>query len=232
MGLHRVDLPLDDLADVDRRAKPVSRPALRLHREGLHVVGELFVDLADAVDEVRGRDEAIAPTHVPVRAKCRLVSLDARELDRLERALAGGDVVGMAVAAVGTPRDDHVRPDPPQPADDVPHHFVPTDTGEGSVGVCEAGGRREPHAASRFGELGRAHRPEALAGHDGTLGIAHPALVALGEAEAVHADALVGVLDQRATDAERLVVGMREDRPQNERIFHRCGTLPRLAFRA
>src|SRR5439155_17221018 len=219
--LHRVDLALHDGPDVDRRAETVARPALRLHRERLHVLGELRVDAADPVDEVGRGDEAIAPADLPARAQRGLGPRRPSQLHRPQGALAGRDVVGVAVAAVGSPGDDDVWADPPQPADDVAQHRLLADTGQGPIGVLKTGDRLKTHPAAGLGELLRAFGAEPLSRDDRVLGVAHPALIALRQAETVDADALVGVLDERPTDAEGLVVRVREDRAKNERIFHK-----------
>src|SRR2546421_4275969 len=123
----------------------------------------------------------------------------------------------MAVSAVGTPRDDDVRPHPAKPAHDVADHPLLFDTGEPTVGVLEARDARDAHAPSGLSQLERACRADVLARDDRRAFSAWPALLAFGETQAVHAHALARVLDERAASAERLIIGMREDRRENER---------------
>ena len=216
MRLHRVPLPVHERRHVDRRAEPISRPALRLHRERLHVLGELGHEPREVVDELGLRDEAVATLHVHVVAELGLVARDAGELDRAERALARRDVIGMSVAAVRSPGDDDIRPDLAQPADDVADDVLLFDAREIAVGVLEARDRDEAHPAPGLLELQRSRRADVLARDHGRALAAGPAFLSFGEAEAVHGDAFARVADERAARAERLVVGMREDRRERE----------------
>src|ERR1700704_6243336 len=103
MCIHCADLRIENLPDIDDRAESIARPALRLHGERLYVLGEPGHERRQSVDELRARDEAIAAERVPMRSELGLVPLHAGQLDRPEGALAGGDVIRMAVAAVGSP---------------------------------------------------------------------------------------------------------------------------------
>src|SRR5712692_2049334 len=218
MRFHGLAFLLLHRRDVDRGAEAVAGPPLRLHLERLHVLGEPRLEIRQAVDELRAGDEAIATLHVDVIAKLRLVARDARELDRTQRAQAGGDVVGMAVATVGTPGDHDIGPHASQPTHDVSDHVALIDTHDAAVGVLEAGDRRETHTPSGLRELQRACRANVLARDDRRALTAGPTLLAFGETETVDRDALGRVADERPARAERLVIGVREDR--RERPLH------------
>src|SRR6185503_3002415 len=211
MRIHRMHLRIQDGADVDHRAEAVARPALRLHRERLDVLRERGHERREPIDELGRRDEPVATLRVPVRTELGLVPLDAGQLDGLQRALAGSDVVRMAVAAVRSPDDHDLGPHQAEPADDVADDPLLVDIGQAAVGVSETRDTRQAHAASRFRELLRTRRSHELARNDLVVD-AGPALLALREAKAVDLDPVPRVPDQRAASSERLVVGMCEHR--------------------
>jgi hypothetical protein len=101
-----VDLCVKDIAHIDDRAETLPRPALGLHRQAFDVVSECGHERRQPIDELGRGDESITPFRVPVGSQLGLVALHAGQLDGLERALPGGDVIGMPVPAVRSP-DDH-----------------------------------------------------------------------------------------------------------------------------
>ncbi len=209
---------LGDTADVDHRAELLPGPPVRLHREGVHVRREVGRLLAQPVERLGRRDHLVAAPHVNVLAEVRLVARDSRELHGTQRERARGDVVGMSVAAVGTPGDDNVRPRRSQPSDDVADHVGRGRGRDTAIRIGEAGRRGEADAPAGFRKLGRARGSQRLARDRGRRIPVVPGLT-LGQRQAVTLDARVGVFDEGAADAERLVVRMREDRRESKRSF-------------
>src|SRR2546427_5683100 len=99
----------------------------------------------------------------------------------------------MAVPAVRSPGDDHIRTDATDPPRDVRHDQAVGHTGEIAVRVRQAGGGRKTHAPARLAELAGAPFREGFGPAHRRSGIAVPALLAPGEAEAMDADTLRGV---------------------------------------
>ena len=125
---------------------------------------------------------------------------------------ADGDVVGMAVAAVGTERDDNVGP---EFADDLRHVLDQggePGVGEGAVDVVQAAYPRDAQTLAGQAQLGL---PDSGDGPPVTGGsVADLARLAAGRRHHHDLGTLSGVAGERAPGAERLVVRMGEDTQQ------------------
>src|SRR5258708_14851618 len=135
----------------------------------------------------------------------------------------------MAVPAVGSPRDDHVRPCGRQPAADVADRVTRRHARDAAVRVPKARRRRKAHPPPGLGELRLAHLAEALARDRGGRIAGVGAGLAAGEREAVTLHARVGVFQESAAMSEGLVVRMGQDRREPERSL---GPRPDTTIRA
>ncbi len=136
--------------------------------------------------------------------------------DRRGRQLADGDVVDMAVGAIRTEGNHHMRLDAAEMAGDLLDRGGRIDGVERAVGIIE---KRDVAETELFGggeELGFA-RPADDLGARRFATVAEAAAFASGRRHQVGLDAVGGVLGQRPSGPERLVVGMRQHTHETKR---------------
>ena len=164
-------------------------------------------------------DQQVARREVPVVQPGRPGGRPVRAVPGAARPLAGGrgrradgDVVGMAVAAVGTERDDDVGPEFADDLRHLVHQGGEPGVGEGAVDVVQAAHRRDAEALAGQAQLGL---PDSGDGPPVTGGsVADLARLAAGRRHHHDLGTLPGVAGERAPGAERLVVRMGEDTQQ------------------
>ncbi|CAA9230774.1 MAG: hypothetical protein AVDCRST_MAG26-952 [uncultured Chloroflexia bacterium] len=126
----------------------------------------------------------------------------------------------MAIRAVGSEGDDHLRSNAPQVAHDLAGRLGGVSLVQVAVDVVEEGHVADAQRVCRVVELACPQLTQRTgAGIVG--GVALPAALATRRREEVHFDVLGGIPGERAARAERLVVGMGKDGQQLEFCRHR-----------